>query len=879
MKSVKEKPTNKTHSDQPSERYNPKNLEKHWQKYWAEIGLDRTPQPEKDQKRFYALSMFPYPSGSLHMGHVRNYVITDVIARLHRMRGYAVLHPMGWDAFGLPAENAAIDRGIMPEDWTNQNILQMKSQLNKLGLSIDWDREQATCHKEYYKWTQYLFLELYKAGLAYQKEATVNWDPVDQTVLANEQVDSEGNSWRSGAKVEQRKLKQWFLRITKYSEQLLNDLDELNGWPDKVKTMQANWIGRYKGTQISFALSINKNESIKVFTTRPDTLYGVSYIAIKADHKILDQITDNDQIQKINNFRHQLAKRKAYKRDYSDKEMLGIKIDLEAINPINGQKVPIWLANYVLAEYGTGAVMGVPAHDERDFKFANKYNINITKVIVSEDTSDGDNPCFTGEGKLINSDHLNGKDSNEARNLIVEFGEKDGWAEIKQKYRLRDWLISRQRYWGCPIPIIHCKECGVVPVKTEDLPVELPKEIDIKQKGESPLRSNRNWSSVKCPKCNKKAIRESDTMDTFMCSSWYFLRFADPTNNNLPYSKGFIDSWLPVNQYVGGIEHAILHLLYSRFLTKSLKDIGLHSISEPFSRLLTQGMVQGITYKNPKTGKYIPIAKITNPSNPTDPDTKDHLITTYEKMSKSKYNGIDPASVIDKYGADTARMFILFKAPPEKDLEWNDADVEGQYRFLTRIWKLVDSVCTKISKDKDYLSTSKSDSILVKDLNKNEVSVRRSIHSAIKSITEDLDINLQFNTAISELMKLTNAINEHFDLLGIPILKEGTTTLIKLLAPFAPHISEELWQKFSNTESVHLVNWPDYDPEAIISQTVQLVVQVKGKVRGKLEISLNMSNTEIEKIALESDIAKKWLEGSKPSRVIIIPNKLVNLVP
>ena len=854
-------------------RYAPADLEQRWQASWKADGLDKTPDTTGDDG-FYALSMFPYPSGTLHMGHVRNYVITDVIARVQRMRGRPVLHPMGWDAFGLPAENAAIERNVDPGEWTDRNIDQMRGQLGRLGLSIDWGREQATCHSDYYRWTQWLFLELFDGGLAYRKNATVNWDPVDQTVLANEQVDSDGRSWRSGALVEQRQLNQWFLRITDYAERLLKDLDQLEGWPERVRTMQANWIGRSEGAEITFEVDGHDGAAITVFTTRPDTLAGASYVVLAPEHALVKELTSTDCSETVKAFQNEVARLSTLERTSDDGPKRGVAIGASVINPLTGETLPVWIADYVLADYGTGAVMGVPAHDQRDIRFAGSNKLPIRQVIDAEGAADAiaKGEAWTDGGVLIHSGDLDGTDSTAAKAEITRRGEAAGWATAKVTYRLRDWLISRQRYWGCPIPIIHCDDCGAVPVPREQLPVELPRDIDLSGKGGSPLGQQDAWVNAPCPKCGKPARRETDTMDTFMCSSWYFLRFADPHNTELPFSREAANRWLPVQQYVGGIEHAILHLLYSRFFTKALKDRGLLDVNEPFDRLLTQGMVQGTTYRNPTTGRYVAPADVADPEQPVDPETGEPLEVLFEKMSKSKYNGVDPAAVIDRYGADTARMFILFKAPPEKDLEWDDADVEGQYRFLQRIWRLVDSAVDQL----DSLEAGE----LPDALTDTEADVRRAVHTAIEAVSEDLQDEIQLNTAISELMKLTNAISgAGLENLRTPVKVEALSTLIRLLAPFAPHLAEELWHQFGVSDSIHRQSWPVLDPTALVQDSVDLVIQVKGKVRGTIQVPSDADKATLEQLALASDIAAKWLEGQPPRRVIVVPGKLVNLVP
>ena len=861
-----------------SARYEPIELETRWQKEWLRQGLDQTPEIGANQKCFYALSMFPYPSGSLHMGHVRNYVITDVIARVQRMRGDAVLHPMGWDAFGLPAENAAIARNVDPGDWTDQNIAQMRAQLDRLGLSIDWKRQQATCSSDYYHWTQWLFLELFDAGLAYQKEATVNWDPVDQTVLANEQVDADGRSWRSGALVEQRLLRQWFLKITNYADALVDDLDQLTGWPERVRTMQANWIGRSQGAEINFKVDGQTDEIVTVFTTRPDTLFGASYLVLAPEHPLVDVLTSSEQEIAVTAFRDLVSQLSVKERTADDQPKRGVPIGSFVSNPANGELIPLWIADYVLADYGTGAVMGVPAHDERDFLFARSHELPIRVVVNLPGTDEhlNDGQAWSGPGVLINSAEFDGLTTEEAKRAITNHGSTKGWAKNKVQYRLRDWLISRQRYWGCPIPMIHCSSCGTIPVPQEDLPVTLPRDINLSGKGGSPLEQQDDWVNVTCPCCKRNARRETDTMDTFMCSSWYYLRFADPHNKEHPFDKGIADKWLPVNQYVGGIEHAILHLLYARFLTKALYERKLIGFNEPFERLLTQGMVQGITYRNSKTGQYISPDLVLDADDPRDPETNETLEILFEKMSKSKYNGVDPAIVIDRYGADTARMFILFKAPPEKDLEWDDADVEGQYRFLQRLIRLVDSFTNTDSNISINTSIKIAD---FTDLSDNECEIRRAVHSAIEAITEDLSGDFQLNTAISELMKLSNALSGSLHNISANVAAEALSILVRLLAPFAPHLAEEFWMKLGGTDSVHLQPWPIHDPSALIKDTIELVIQVKGKVRGTIQVPANADKSTLEQLTLASDIAIKWLEGKEPRRVIVVPGKLVNLVP
>ena len=843
--------------------YKPSDIEGKWQKIWEDDNLYNTDEQASNKEKFYALSMFPYPSGNLHMGHVRNYVITDLIARFQRFQGKVVLHPMGWDAFGLPAENAAIERGINPDKWTKQNIAHMKSQLKLLGLSVDWDREFATCDENYYVWTQFLFLELHKAGLVYQKESEVNWDPIDNTVLANEQVDSEGKSWRSGAIVEKKLLTQWFLKITDYAEELLQDLEKLNEWPERVKIMQENWIGKSIGTNINFKINEFKKEKIQVFTTRPDTLFGVTYLAISVNHPLIKNISDNKILSKLENLKIYLQESKD-----KDQKKIGIPTNLIAINPVNSKEIPIWIASYVLDEYGTGAVMGVPAHDERDFEFAKINSIDIKQVIIKDKdkiTSELTN-AFTDNGFLINSNNFDGLNNSDAKKQISEHGERNGWAENKIQFRLRDWLISRQRFWGCPIPIIKCINCGSVPVNKKDIPVRLPNEIKISSNKINSLGSNKSWINTTCPKCGNLASRETDTMDTFMCSSWYFLRYPSSKSLTKPFEKEKINKWLPVDQYVGGVEHAILHLLYARFLTKALRDNNLFDIDEPFKRLLTQGMVQSAAYKNSITGKYISPTDIKDITNPKDPKDNSKLEVLFEKMSKSKYNGIDPESVIKKYGADTARMFILFKAPPEKDLEWGDSDVEGQYRFLCRIWKLfLDYSNNDITHEADKLKKE------------NESSLLKSINIAIKEISNDIKNN-QFNTAISELMKFYNSISSNLNHVNKDLRREALMKFCILLAPFAPHISDEIWHLIGNSKSVHLEKWPVFDADALKENSYELVIQINGKVRDKINVEINISDDEIKEKTLIRPNVKKWIDNKTIRKIIIVKGRIINIV-
>ncbi len=859
-------------------RYSPADIESKWQTYWAKHELYKAPEKTdaETKGKFYALSMFPYPSGDLHMGHVRNYTITDVVARVRRMQGYRVLHPMGWDAFGLPAENAAIQRGVPPAEWTLKNIEQMREQLKALGLSYDWNREVATCLPNYYRWTQWIFLQFFDAGLAYQKEAAVNWDPIDQTVLANEQVDSEGKSWRSGAKVERKLLRQWFFKITDYADRLLADLDQLSGWPERVKTMQANWIGKSTGAQVTF--KAESGEDLLIYTTRPDTLWGATFMVLSPEHSLINSLTTPEQADAIKQYQDAAANLSTIDRTAEGREKTGVWTGSYAVNPVNDQKIPIWTADYVMMDYGTGAIMAVPAHDQRDFEFARKFDLPVEVVVQPEDESFNGKTmeqAYAHSGVMVNSGPLNGviagKGEGESVERAIAYLEKQSIGQGTTNYRLRDWLVSRQRYWGAPIPIVHCPSCGTVPVPDSDLPVELPTNAEFSGKSVASLAKFDDWVNVSCPNCQAEAKRETDTMDTFLDSSWYFLRYADANNQSEAFSKTKVDDWLPVDQYVGGIEHAILHLLYSRFFTKVLKDRGLLSFDEPFQRLLTQGMVQAITYKTAE-GKSIAATNITDLDNPTDPETGDPLQVSFTKMSKSAFNGVPPAEVLAKYGADTARMFILFKAPPEKDLEWDDADVEGQYRFLNRVWRSV----TEFSQMENAASFETVKGIEQTKLSKEDKVLRRATHTAIKEISEDIEGDYQFNTAISELMKLSNALNDTKDKTTVAFA-EGIYSLVLLIAPFAPHIADELWSQMAKG-SVHQQAWPVVEADALVADEITLVIQIMGKTRGTLQVPAGADKAELENYARESEIAQKYLEGKEIKKVIVVPGKLVNFV-
>lgn len=817
--------------------YNFKETETKWQEKWENEKIFSTYNHEAP--KYYVLEMFPYPSGKIHMGHVRNYSIGDVIARYKKMKGFNVLHPMGWDAFGLPAENAAIKHGIHPDIWTKENIIDMKEQLKTLGLSYDWDCEVATCNKDYYKWTQWIFLQFYKKGLAYKKESGVNWCPSCETVLANEQVVS-GKCERCDSDVGKKKLNQWYFKITDYADQLLEDMKLLDGWPQKVKTMQENWIGKSYGAEIQFEIQGFK-DSLKVFTTRPDTIFGATYMVLAPEHPYVSELVKGTEYEKkVNSFVAKLQHISDIERTSTEAEKEGLFIGCYCINPLSGNKIPIYIANYVLADYGTGAIMAVPAHDQRDLDFAKKYNIQVLTVIKPENIYEDflvDSEAYSGEGIMINSDKFNGLNNDKAFDKICDLLEKEGIGTKTVNYRLRDWLLSRQRYWGTPIPIVYCDTCGIVPVKEEDLPIELPTNVKFEGSGLSPLTTDESFLYTSCPSCGKRARRETDTMDTFVDSSWYFLRYADPHNDSLPFDKDRTNYWMSVDQYIGGVEHAILHLLYSRFFTKVLKDMDLLDIEEPFKNLLTQGMV-----------------------------LKDGA-----KMSKSKGNTVSPEEIIKKYGADTARLFVLFAAPPERDLEWSDQGVEGCFRFLNRIYRLVEE-----SLEKDFFDN------ITSNMTNEDKDLKYMIHKTIKRVTEDLEERFNFNTAVSGIMELVNDLYKYKEIdknhINGPLLKEGIQTVIILLSPFAPHITEELWERIGNSTSVYLTDWPQYDEKAIIKDEIEIVVQINGKVREKIMVSSNILKEDMEKLALNSEKIQHLTKDKEVKKVIAVPKKLINIV-
>ena len=818
--------------------YNPSVIEPKWQQYWEEHKIDQT--DDEGGKKYYVLEMFPYPSGRLHMGHVRNYAIGDVLARFLRMRGYNVLHPMGWDAFGMPAENAAIKNNVHPAAWTYSNIEAMKKQQKAMGISYDWQREIATCDPDYYKWTQWLFLLLYKRGLAYKKHAAVNWCPNCSTVLANEQVE-DGGCWRCGAEVTLKDLEQWFFRITDYAERLLEDLKLLSGWPERVCTMQENWIGKSEGVEVRFKVKDGTDE-IPVFTTRPDTLYGVTYLVLAAEHPLVEKLTaGTEQEAAVRAFVEKTKKLNEVDRTSTEMVKEGVFTGAYCLNPVNGEEVPILVGNYVLMGYGTGAVMGVPAHDQRDFEFAQKYNLPLRVVITppgQELTADALTEAYVDDGLLINSAQFTGETSEAAKKKIAAYLAANNWGEAKVTYRLRDWLISRQRYWGAPIPILYCEQCGTVPVPEEQLPVILPEDVTFQAGGQSPLAVHEEFLSAVCPQCGGQARRETDTMDTFIDSSWYYFRYTDPHNTELPFTKAKGDAWVPVDQYIGGIEHAILHLLYSRFITKVLYDAGYTAAVEPFTRLLAQGMVN-------KDGA---------------------------KMSKSKGNVVSPDEIIEKFGADTVRLFILFAAPPEKDLDWSDRGVEGSYRFLKRVWRLVDRYAAVLQRAGEQQA----------EADKSDQEMRRAVHTALKKVTEDIEERFNFNTAISSIMEAVNAaysyMHEKEDNVHPGIMKEALEILVLMLAPFAPHLGEELWQRLGHQPSVHLQSWPTFDHTALQVAEVEIVVQINGKVRDHLMVPTGLTREALQELALASEKIAQQVQDKQIVKVIAVPDKLVNVV-
>ena len=820
------------------ERYCPQEIEAKWQKIWETEHSCHT-EMDTTKPKYYALEMFPYPSGKLHMGHVRNYSIGDVIARFRTMEGYNVLHPMGFDSFGMPAENAAIKNKVHPAEWTYANIANMEKQQRALGLAYDWDREVITCREDYYRWTQWLFELFYKKGLAYKKKASVNWCDTCGTVLANEQVE-DGKCWRCKSEVHKKDLAQWFFKITDYADELLADLDKLPGWPERVKTMQANWIGRSEGLEVRLPAPALDAE-IPVYTTRPDTVFGMTFIALAPEHPLVEKICAvSDKAEEIRAFCARVKKQSDIERSSSESEKEGIYTGFCCTNPFNGEQVEIWVTNYVLFEYGTGAVMAVPSEDQRDWMFAEKYGIRKILTIRPKDgelrLEDMTAAYTEKEGILINSGKFTGMEMHAAMQAIMDEAEAQGYGKRRVNYRLRDWLISRQRYWGAPIPIINCPKCGEVLVPEAELPVRLPEDVSFEQGAVSPLSSSEHFLHCKCPTCGGDATRETDTMDTFICSSWYYYRYADPKNTERPFDRDKVNYWAPVDQYIGGIEHAILHLLYARFFTKVLRDAGMLDFDEPFTNLLTQGMV----------------------------------IKDGAKMSKSLGNVVSPEEIIDRYGADTARLFILFAAPVDRDLDWSDQGVEGAYRFLGRVWRILGQFAETIkgapaSYDAATLSTE-------------EAELRRVLHATIKKVTEDVRDRFMFNTAISSIMELVNALYAFQDKELTPgLARETASALVRMLAPFAPHITAELWAELFGG-NVHAETWPQYDAAALVQDEVEIVLQINGKVRDRVKVATGLDRAALEQLAAELPRAKELTAGKTIVKVVCVPGKLVNIV-
>jgi len=820
------------------DRYDFSAIEKKWQEIWKEEKAFKT-EDDFDKEKYYVLEMFPYPSGKLHMGHVRNYSIGDVIARFKKMSGYNVLHPMGWDSFGLPAENAAIKNGIHPFIWTNDNINDMHEQLDSLGLSYDWDREVATCKPEYYRWMQWIFIQFYKKGLAYKKENPVNWCPSCETVLANEQV-VDGCCERCHTPVTKKYLSQWYLKITDYADRLLDDLDKLPGWPDKVKAMQKNWIGRSEGAEVTFTID-GFDKELVVYTTRPDTLFGVTYMVLAPEHPYVKELTAGTEYEEaVNTYIEACAHKSELERTSLTKEKTGEFIGAYAVNPVNGKKVPIYISDYVMMDYGTGAIMAVPAHDQRDFEFAKVFGLDIIPVVDVPDVDlDNLEEAAAAEGIMINSGEYNEMNNKEAIKKITADLESRGLGHKSVNYKLRDWLISRQRYWGTPIPMVYCEDCGWVPEDEENLPVLLPTDVEFTGKGDSPLTTSATFRECKCPKCGKAAQREIDTMDTFLDSSWYFLRYTDAKNDEKPFDKKKADYWMNVDQYIGGVEHAILHLMYARFFTMFLHDIGMVDAEEPFENLLTQGMV----------------------------------IKDGAKMSKSLGNVVSPAEIQAKYGADTARLFILFAAPPEKELDWSDKGVEGSFRFLCRVYRLV----------ADYVNNVRGDSDASGDIacaNSDDRDLNYMINATIKKVSEDAGGRFNFNTAISSIMELVNYMYKYVQHseINLPLYNKAIETLLTVLNPFTPHITEELWEELGHTDRLYNAKWPEYDESALVRDEVEIVVQINGKLKDKLVLPNNSDKEVIEEAAKGLEKIQEALDGVTVIKTIVVPNKIVNFV-
>ncbi len=852
-----------------SEKYNPRAIESKWQSYWRENNTFKS-ELNTAKEKYYVLEMFPYPSGKIHMGHVRNYTLGDVIARYKRAKGFNVMHPMGWDAFGLPAENAAIENNISPGKWTYENIDTMRSQLQSMGLSIDWDRELATCDKEYYHQQQKLFLQFFKEDLIYKKESLVNWDPVENTVLANEQV-IDGKGWRSGADVEQKKLSQWFFKITSHANSLLDSLEGMPGWPDKVKTMQKNWIGRSVGCEIHFEIESDYKEykpgKLEIFTTRPDTIFGATFIAISPFHQIVDDILkhDPDIVDEINELRSQ----KLNEETISKNEKIGISTALTIKHPfIEGKKLPLFIANFILMDYGTGAIYGCPAHDQRDFDFAKKYNLEIIEVIKRDDAGTAiEDEAYTGEGSLINSSFLNGLKIAEAKEKIINELEKIKIGKKTINYRLRDWGISRQRYWGCPIPILYREDGEIIPVPEKNLPIELPDEVDLSQSG-NPLENHPDWKYTTCPHTGMKAIRETDTLDTFVDSAWYFLRFCSPKNSD-PFDENEINYWMPVDQYVGGIEHAILHLLYSRFFTKALK---IKKINEPFKSLFTQGMVCHATYKNKNSAWVLP-------SDVEEKDGKLYQISSgldvtmgaIESMSKSKKNVIDPEEIIKSYGSDSARWFMLSDSPPERDINWSDSGIHGSWRFCQKIWSTITSNLSILNDENIALHNE--------DHSENAKMLLQNTHQSLDAVTKSIE-NFQMNVGVAKIYELINHISKFkvFDENDKKALKISLIILMRIIEPMVPHLAEECWNLCGNSKSLTSEPWPDVDEKYLVKETVKIVIQVNGKRRAEVETKVEAREEDVMKEVKNIKSVNEQIQNAVIIKKIFVPNKILNIV-
>ena len=865
--------------DPMQNQYNHKTTEVSVQKLWDDNkSFEVTEDPDKE--KFYCLSMFPYPSGKLHMGHVRNYTIGDVISRFQRMLGKNVLQPMGWDAFGLPAENAAIKNKVPPAEWTDQNVAEMGAQLKTMGFAYDWSRELATCKPDYYRWEQWFFLKLFEKGLVYRKKATVNWDPVDNTVLANEQV-VDGRGWRSGAIVEQREIDQWFLKITAYADELLEDVLKLEDWPAQVRTMQENWIGRSEGVELEFGLA-NSEESLSVFTTRPDTLMGVTYLAVAPQHSLaIRAAVENPE---LTAFIEECKNMKTTEAEMATMEKKGVATGVNAVHPITGETVPVWVANFVLMSYGSGAVMAVPAHDERDWDFAKKYQLDITQVITSanETVAGGINieeGAYTDKGVLINSGEFSDLSSEEAFDSIATFLQENKKGRKTINYRLRDWGVSRQRYWGCPIPIIYCDDCGAVAVPDEDLPVELPIDVEFDASGSSPIKSMPSFYETTCPKCKKEATRETDTFDTFFESSWYYARYTGPDNDKSMLDER-ADYWLPVDQYVGGIEHAVLHLLYARFFNKLMRDEGLIECDEPFTKLLTQGMVLADTYYfEGENGAQEWIApseakvarnekgKITQV---TDSQGREIVSAGMSKMSKSKNNGVDPAELIETYGADTLRVFSMFAAPPDQSMEWSDTGVEGANRFIKRLWRQVF----------DHVSVNPETELNPENLTETQSDMRRKVFTTLEKVTDDMTRRHTFNTAIAANMELINQLSKFHgaDQQTRAIRQEALEHIVLMLSPIMPHAAQELWIYLGKDGIVMDEEWPEIDESALVQSNIQMMIQINGKLRGKVDVAVDADDEVVKSLAMENENVVRFLEDATVRKVIVVKGRLVNIV-